>query len=123
MALTDAQQQEIYDLIAGAKQTALADLYAQRHLNTTIPRQGGGTTTPAAEFSWLARNFQNVPASVWNQNIGAGNAAGVLNHVASQPAGTATNAVTGAPFDTDAFIARIVATLPAATVAAIKNAL
>jgi hypothetical protein len=119
MALTDAQQQEIYDLIAGSKQGALADLFAQHHLNTTIPRQGGGTTTPGAEYSWAAQNFRNVPAAVWNQSIGAGNAAGVLNHVATQPAGTATVA----PVDVDALATKLAAVLPPAVVAQLATQL
>ena len=67
----------------------------------------------------LAQAVANIPASVWNQSVGSGNAAGVLNHIDAKPAGGSG----GAPFDVDAFIARIVATLPSATVAAIKQAL
>jgi lysozyme len=92
---------------------------ADKVLNASILKQGGGTTTPAAEFSWLAQNFRNVPASVWNQNIGAGNAAGVLNHVASQPAGTASVAAV----DVDALATKLAATLPPAVIAQLATQL
>jgi hypothetical protein len=60
-----------------------------------------------------------VPAAVWNQNIGAGNAAGVLNHVATQPAGTAAVAAV----DVDALATKLAATLPPAVIAQLATQL
>jgi GH25 family lysozyme M1 (1,4-beta-N-acetylmuramidase) len=74
------------------------------------------------QLAYNAQALAGVPASVWNQNVGGGNAAGVLNHIDQKPA-VASTAGTGAPFDSDAFIARLVATLPAAIRADLKNAL
>jgi hypothetical protein len=65
------------------------------------------------DISHVAAAVAALPAAVWNQNIGAGNAAGVLTHVAAQPAGTAAVA----SVDVDALATKLAATLPPAVVA------
>lgn len=77
-------------------------------LNAQIPVAGEAkprNTTLALETSWAATNFRNVPAGVWNQNIGPGNAAGVLNNIDVKPAAAP------APVDIDALAASIAAHL------------
>jgi hypothetical protein len=60
-----------------------------------------------------------VPAAVWNQSVGSGNAAGVLNHIDQKPAATAAVA----SVDVDALATKLAATLPAAVVAQLATQL
>lgn len=106
MALTDAQQQDIYDLIAGAKQVALANVFAAQAADYVwgkkITKQGGGETTPGSEISWLARNFADVPANVLDHSFTLAdgtvtNIAGLLDRIHAAAGGTVTDTVTAAP--------------------------
>jgi hypothetical protein len=126
--MTNQQELDgIWNNICGASQLAFIDLICQRLLDTPTDKQGGGTTTLRTELSWLGRNFQNVPGTVWNATVSGGStAAGVLNHIDAKPA--IVSAGPGAPaapaaVDVDALVARLKAELPAATLAALAGKL
>jgi hypothetical protein len=60
--------------------------------------------------------LHGVPAAVWNQNIGSGNAAGVLNHIDAKPAASPAAV---ASVDVESLATKLAATLPPAVVAAL----
>lgn len=58
-------------------------------LKNVLTKQDGG---------YLVGQVNGVPAAVWNQNIGSGNAAGILTHIDQKPGGAS---VAAALSDTD----------------------
>ena len=61
MALTDQQQQQMYDVLVGRQQLALADVFADRLLDRNITRSGrfdGRDTTLRAVLAWADENIE-----------------------------------------------------------------
>jgi hypothetical protein len=103
-----------------------ADELAKAIFEYKLPTPDGKGTTLGAVTGWSDANLgalgnavRAIPAAVWNQNIGAGNAAGVLNHVAAQPVTPAAVAAV----DVDALATKLAAVLPPAVVAQLATQL
>jgi hypothetical protein len=60
MALSDTQQQQIYDIIVGNQQLAHANVIANAVLNKTVERKGRmkGSTSLAANLAWSDENIE-----------------------------------------------------------------